>query len=119
MISKELIEENKQKLLAEQKQIRAVLNREDIKDGKGEFPGDYKPKYDELGNEEGDNASEVENFSNQLGVTESLESKLKKVEWALARIENGTYGVCAEGDEIEEDRLRALPTAETCVRHAQ
>jgi hypothetical protein len=43
-----------------------------------------KPKFDELGNEEGENASEVENFGNQLAVTEELESQLKKIEWALA-----------------------------------
>jgi len=119
MISQELKEENKKKLLAEQKRIQTVLNHEDTKDGKGEFPGDYKPKFDELGNEDGENASEVENFGNQLAVTEELESQLKKIEWALARIENGTYGVCSEGDEIEEERLRALPTAETCIKHAQ
>lgn len=119
MISKELIEENKKKLLDEQKRIKQVLDHENIKDGKGEFPGDYKPKFDELGNEEGENASEVENFQNQLSVTEDLESQLKKVEWALARIESGAYGRCSEGDEIEEDRLRALPTAETCIKHAQ
>lgn len=119
MISQELIAENKKRLLAEQKRIKAVLNHEDEKDGKGEFPGDYKPKFDELGNEEGENASEVENFGNQLAVTEELESHLKKVEWALARIEDGTYGKCSEGDDIEEDRLRALPTAETCMKHAQ
>jgi RNA polymerase-binding transcription factor DksA len=118
MISKELIEENKKKLLAEQKRIKTVLEREDIKDGPGEFPGEFKPKFDELGNEEGENASEVENFGNQLAVTEQLESQLKKIEWALARIENGTYGICAEGDEIEEERLRALPSAETCIKHA-
>jgi RNA polymerase-binding transcription factor DksA len=119
MISKELIEENKKKLLAEQKRIKSILDHEDIKDGKGEFPGDYKPKFDELGNEEGENASEVENFGNQLAITEELESQLKKIEWALGRIENGTYGQCSEGDEIEEERLRALPTAETCIKHAQ
>lgn len=117
MISKELIEENKQKLLAEQKRILTVLKREDVSDK--EFPGGMKPKYDELGNEDGENASEVENFGNQLAVTEELESQLKKIEWALARIDDGTYGKCAEGDEIEEDRLRALPTAETCLKHAQ
>jgi hypothetical protein len=62
------------------------LDHEDIKDGSGEFPGDYKPKFDELGNEEGENASEVENFGNQLAVTENLESQLKKIEWALAKL---------------------------------
>jgi RNA polymerase-binding transcription factor DksA len=118
-MNKQLIEENKKKLLDEQKRIKTILGNEDIVDGKGQFPGDYKPKYDELGSEEGENASEVENFGNQLAVTEDLETQLKKIDWALARIENGTYGVCSEGDEIEEDRLRALPTAETCIKHAQ
>ena len=117
MISNDLIEENKKKLLAEQKRIQKVLTNEDVPDR--EFPGGMKPTYDELGNEEGENASEVENFGNQLAVTEELESQLKKIEWALARIEDGTYGKCSEGDDIEEDRLRALPTAETCLKHAQ
>jgi RNA polymerase-binding transcription factor DksA len=106
-------------LLEQQKRIRAVLGREDVHDGKGEFPGEFKPKFDELGNEEGENASEVENFSNQLGVTEDLEARLTSVEAALMRIENGTYGKCKEGDEIEEERLRALPDADTCLKHAK
>ena len=118
-MNQQLIDENKTKLLDEQKRLKAILGRENITDGKGEFPGDYKPKFDELGSEEGENASEVENFGNQLAVTEDLESQLKKIEWALARIENGTYGKCPEGDDIEEERLRALPTAETCIKHAK
>jgi DnaK suppressor protein len=119
MISKELLSENKEKLLDEQKRLRGILNREDVKDGKGEFPGDYKPKYDELGNEDGENASEVENFGNQLGVTLDLEARLKKVEAALVRIGDGSYGKCLEGDEIEEARLQAEPAAETCIAHSK
>ena len=116
MISQELIEENKGKLLVEKKKILTILNREDTKDGAGEFPGDFKPKFDELGNEEGDNASEVENFGNQLGVTMSLEERLKKVESALTRIENGTYGQDADGNDIDEARLRAEPAADANVK---
>ena len=119
MISQELIEQNKKKLLEEKKRLKTVLGHEDIKDGKGEFPGDYKPRFDELGNEDGDNASEVENFGNQLGVTQSLESKLSKIEAALEKISNGTYGKCEMGDEIEEARLMAEPTAATCIQHAK
>ncbi len=119
MISKDLIEENKRKLLEEQKRIKTVLDHGDIKDGSGEFPGDYKPKYDEMGREDGENASEVENFQNQLSVTHDLELKLKKIESALARIEDGSYGKCAMGDEIEEARLKAEPSAETCIKHAK
>ncbi len=117
MISKELIEKNKKRLVDEQKRLLEVIKHDDTADA--EFPGGMKPKYDELGNEEGDNASEIENFGNQLAVTEELESQLKKIEWALARIKNGTYGVCSEGDEIEEKRLEALPTAETCIKHSK
>jgi DnaK suppressor protein len=119
MISKELIEENKEKLLAERKRIKTILDHEDIKDGTGEFPGDYKPKFDDIGTEEGEDASEVENFGNQLGVTFELEARLKKIEAALKRIEDGTYGKCTGGDEIEEARLRAEPAAETCIKHAK
>jgi len=40
---------------------------------------------------------------------------LHKIEEALARLEEGTYGNCFEcGDEISERRLRALPFAVRC-----
>lgn len=41
---------------------------------------------------------------------------LKKLETALERIENGTFGECEEcGDDISVDRLRARPTACMCI----
>lgn len=59
--------------------------------------------------------------------TSHLENQLKKetateslglVEKALAKIENGTYGVCEEGGEdIEVARLKAVPEADNCVEH--
>jgi DnaK suppressor protein len=40
---------------------------------------------------------------------------LHKIEEALARLEEGTYGNCFEcGDEIAQPRLRALPFAVRC-----
>jgi RNA polymerase-binding transcription factor DksA len=117
-MNKTLIEENKQKLLAEAKRLRSILGRESSFDGKGEFPGDYKPKYSEVGREAGENASEVENFANDLSVTQDLEERLNKVDAALARIGAGTYGKCVQGDEIEEARLQAEPAADTCMKHA-
>ena len=40
---------------------------------------------------------------------------LRKIEEALSRLEEGTYGNCFEcGDEISERRLRALPFAVRC-----
>ena len=40
---------------------------------------------------------------------------LSKIEEALHRVEEGTYGFCFEcGEEISEKRLRALPVAVRC-----
>ncbi|MBI2189867.1 MAG: TraR/DksA C4-type zinc finger protein [Acidobacteria bacterium] len=40
---------------------------------------------------------------------------LRKIDEALERLENGTYGCCYEcGEEIAERRLRALPFAVRC-----
>lgn len=91
--------------------IRTVLGHADTKDGDGEFPGEYKPKFQEYGREDGENASEVEQYANDLGVTVALEEKLKKIEASLKRIEDGTYGKNEDGTEISEERLRALPEA--------
>lgn len=118
-MNEQLLQENKEKLLAEQKKLRGILGFETEHDGSGEFPGEFKPKYDEVGREEGENASEVENFTNELGVTQDLESRLTQIEAALKRIEDGTYGKCVEGDDIEEERLRAVPETETCTKHAK
>ena len=38
---------------------------------------------------------------------------------ALEKMEQGVYGICEEGDEpIPLDRLKANPSARTCVEHA-
>ncbi len=41
---------------------------------------------------------------------------LAKIDEALEKIENGTYGICELcGNEIEEERLRARPVASYCI----
>jgi RNA polymerase-binding transcription factor DksA len=49
----------------------------------------------------------------RLGDAERLE--LKRIDAALARMDQGTYGVCVDcGEAIELRRLRALPHAVRC-----
>jgi RNA polymerase-binding transcription factor DksA len=117
MIDQQLIEENKGKLLAEAKRLKGMLSKEGKDEGEGEFPGEYKPEFPEFGSDEDENAAEVTQYETSLALTQDLEMKLTKVEEALKRIEQGTYGVCTQGDEIEEERLRAVPEAETCIKH--
>ena len=113
-----LVEENKAKLLAEQKKLLAMLKRDTVLDS--EIPGGRKPKFSEAGSEEGENASEVEQFQNDLSVAEDLEQRLDRVEAALKQIAAGSYGTCVVGGEpIEDARLSAEPTAMTCIAHSK
>lgn len=42
--------------------------------------------------------------------------ELKKIRQALQRLENGKYEFCSRcGEEIGEQRLRALPEADQCI----
>ena len=112
-MNESLIQENKKKLLAEKERIVSILQKAGTKEGLGEFPGDYKPSFPDIGNKDDENAAEVTQFETSLALTKNLEEKLKKVKAALARIEAGTYGKDAEGKDIPEDRLRVVPEAES------
>jgi len=53
-----------------------------------------------------------------LGLIEGERNLLKEIDEALARIENGTYGVCAAtGKPIGKTRLRARPWAKYCYEY--
>ena len=54
-----------------------------------------------------------------IRLIENEEGTLDQVEAALERIENGTYGNCAEcGARIPKARLKAIPYATFCVKCA-
>lgn len=66
-----------------------------------------------------DSADEAYNLYNKnllLGRVETDALKLRLIEQALQRIDNGTYGVCIECEEdIEEKRLEYVPFARYCT----
>jgi RNA polymerase-binding protein DksA len=63
-----------------------------------------------------DLASETFEREKDLAIGESVESTLRKVVTALAKIDGGTYGVCdACGRPIKKARLNALPFATLCL----
>ena len=52
----------------------------------------------------------------ELALMEMKSETLQKIDDALRRLEEGTYGTCAEcGNELTEARLRALPFASLCI----
>jgi len=50
---------------------------------------------------------------------EQARRRLDEIDAALARVADGTYGVCEMcGERIPAGRLEARPVARTCTRHA-
>jgi DnaK suppressor protein len=68
----------------------------------------------------GDGTTEAVSRLTDIGVGDSLERVLERTERALAKLDDGTYGLCdACGDPIPAGRLRALPEGVLCLRCAQ
>ena len=64
----------------------------------------------------GDGTSEAVSRLTDIGVGNSLERGLRRTERALAKLEEGTYGVCdACGAPIARGRLKAMPDGVLCL----
>ncbi len=64
----------------------------------------------------GDGTVEAISRLADIGVGESLEAALQRLERALAKIEDESYGRCDEcGEPIGEARLRARPDSVLCI----
>ena len=60
-------------------------------------------------------ADEAEEMANYLGVKETLDRRLKAIEAAIAKIDEGKYGVCEKcGGEIAPKVLEAEPESALC-----
>lgn len=83
-------------------------------------PADWEAVPSETGQEAdpNDQASVIDSYGENNAILTDLEIRFNEVKAALARIEDGTYGICIVGGEaIEEDRLNADPAAKTCKAH--
>ncbi|HHH12337.1 MAG TPA: hypothetical protein ENJ77_00485 [Candidatus Moranbacteria bacterium] len=112
-LTQEQLEHFKQKLLAEKSRLEDELSRFARKDESGDYHTEFP---EDIGSRNDENASEVEEYADNLALEQSLEGQLREVNDALARIEKGTYGVCEKtGREIPLERLEAYPAARTVV----
>lgn len=101
-----------EKLLAE----KARLEGELALLGKKVGEGDYQTTMTDMGNDEDEAASEVEEYVDNLGVEANLEKQLSEVTAALSRIEGGSYGICEDtGQDIAIERLEAYPSARKAI----
>ena len=97
---------------------RALLERrEDLEQRLGRFAA--RPERGAnlgFGKRIGDGTIEAVDRLNQIGVGNRLESRLERVDRALDKIGDGTYGTCdACGRPIDPRRLHAAPESTVCV----
>jgi len=63
-----------------------------------------------------DRASQESDFSLELRTRDRERKLLKKIQFSIKKIENGSYGYCQEtGEEIGLKRLEARPVANLCL----
>ena len=97
---KKLLQEEKRKILLSARQAVA---------------GDMAPASEGLMDDIDQASSELEQ-SMSFRFRDRERNLLKKIETALDKIEDGTYGVCEEcGGDITVQRLQARPVADYCI----
>jgi DnaK suppressor protein len=109
-ISQELVTECKRKLLLLKQDL---LNR--VRNSHMEFSAQEKSSGDEI------DQTVAQLAENSFLISqERLRKQLLEIEFALARIQNGNFGICEETQEpIESERLLALPYTRLSIEGAE
>lgn len=69
-------------------------------------------------NHPADLGSEMYERSLSFTLSEHEEQELEEVDYALQKMQAGTYGICEScGRDIPYERLEAMPTARYCMKH--
>jgi DnaK suppressor protein len=110
-VSEQLIKECRQRLLQAKMDL---LNR--VKEARN----DLSMSEDGKSGDEADQTARVLAETEFLTQQERMRTQLMEIESALARIENGTFGICEETEEaIEPERLRAIPWTRLSIEGAE
>jgi RNA polymerase-binding protein DksA len=56
----------------------------------------------------------------ELSIEQNVRDLIQKIDRALKRMDDGTYGICEVcGKPIEKARIKALPYVDLCIKDAQ
>jgi DnaK suppressor protein len=115
--SKEL-QEFREALLKEQEELRAQLaelEESSFSTPQSDISGEVA--FDE---EYADSGTATFERERDLSLENNIRDLLDKIDRALARLDDGTFGICQRcGKPIEKARLKALPYASLCIKDKQ
>jgi RNA polymerase-binding transcription factor len=90
--------------------------KQEIRDAQQEIVGLLRDGGDGAGNDQADVGSTTLERDHEMSLANNARDMLDQIERALARIDDGTYGVCEScGNPIGKGRLQAFPRATLCV----
>ena len=118
-MDQEKLEYFKEKLTEELEHTKKELDQLGVEDEAGEWDASVG-NIDESATEPDELADRVEEYEEDESELSTISKHHKDILRALERIEDGSYGICeVGGEEIEEDRLEANPSARTCKAHME
>ena len=116
--SQKELDELRERLLAEQVELQeqlATIEEQSFATSQSDISGEVS--FDEENADAGTFTFERER---DLSIENNVRDLMGKIDRALARMDDGTYGICSRcGKPIEKARLKALPYADLCIKDAQ
>ncbi len=107
-------EEARERLQAEQERVEGLIG--ELRTELGTSENDDISELSDYDQHPADTATETFEREKDLSILEQLEAELAELQAALARIDDGTYGIDeVTGEPIDPERLEALPAARTNV----
>ena len=97
-----------------------VARRRELLDRIQNIESNFRRDDNPLEKDSEEQSLQIEDDDVLNALDEAGRRELAGIERAIARMESGTYGTCARcGELIAAARLRALPSAEHCIRCAE
>src|SRR3989442_10005262 len=117
-LSKKELTELKERLLAERRGLQSQLDEVE----ESTFATNQSDLTGEMGFDEeyADAGTATFERERDLSLVNNLRDLMERIDKALVKIEEGTYGLCDRcGKPIEKVRLKALPYANLCLKDKQ
>ena len=117
-VSQKELDDLRERLLAEQAELQeqlTTIEEQSFAASQSELSGEVS--FDE---ENADAGSFTFERERDLSIENNVRDLMRKIERALTRMDEGTYGICSRcGKPIEKARLKALPYVDLCIKDAQ
>lgn len=116
--SKKELDDLRERLLAEQAELQeqlTTIEEQSFASSQSDLSGEVS--FDEENADAGTFTFERER---DLSIENNVRDLMGKIDRALVRMDEGTYGICSRcGKPIEKARLKALPYVDLCIKDAQ